>query len=180
MTLRVQDMLNGVDLERTRVREIEPERGDRAIRVFISYSHRDDTYREELETHLKLLQRQGEIAIWSDRKIVPGEKWGEKIDDNLEAADVILLMVSADFVASDYCYDIELKRALERDALKEARAIPVILRDCDWSSAPFAKLQALPKGAKPVKLWSDRDTAWRDVARGIRRVADQLRKQRAR
>ena len=88
-----------------------------------------------------------------------------------------MLLVSADFVASDYCYDVEMKRALERHDAGKARVIPIILRAVDWHSVPLGKLQALPKDGKPVTLWPDRDSAWNDVATGIRKVVEQLRAQ---
>ena len=172
--LDVQEMLNGVDLEGTRRRAASPE-GEKPLRVFISYSHKDETLQAELETHLKLLQRQGLISVWNDRKIAAGEEWKGKIDENLESADIILLLVSADFVASDYCYDLEMTRALERHEAETATVIPVILRDVDWQSAPFAKLQALPKEGKPVTLCDNKDSAWKDVATGIRKEAERLR-----
>jgi internalin A len=172
--LDVQEMLNGVDLERARRRAVVSERGE-PLRVFISYSHKDETLRADLETHLKLLQRQGLISVWTDRKIGAGEEWKGKIDDNLESARIILLLVSADFIASDYCYDVEMKRALARQSANEARVIPIILRAVHWQPAPFGKLQALPKDGKPVMLWTDRDSAWLDVETGILTVAEQLR-----
>jgi hypothetical protein len=94
----------------------------------------------------------------------------------VSAAKIILLLVSSDFIASDYCYDIEMKRALEKHRAGEARVIPIILHPCDWERATFAKLQTLPKDAKPVTKWSNRDEAWTDVARGIRKVVEELRK----
>lgn len=116
------------------------------------------------------------VAPWHDRKITAGDEWKGEIDANLERADIILLLVSADFIASDYCYDVEMKRALERYDAGEARVIPVILRDVNWHSAPFGKLQALPKDGKPVRKWPDKDTAWRNVAEGIEKVVEQLLK----
>jgi len=145
------------------------------LRLFISYDHEDDDMREALEKHLASLKRQGFIASWYDRRIIAGEKWAKEIDENLEKADIILLLVSADFIDSDYCYEIEMTRALERDEADEARVIPVILRPVDWDGAPFGKLQALPKDANPVSSWDDPDEAWTDVARGIRQVVEQLR-----
>ncbi|MFL6209294.1 MAG: COR domain-containing protein [Pyrinomonadaceae bacterium] len=165
--LDVHELLNGVDLEGTRTRT----RGLGAARLFYSYSHKDEGLRNELETHLKLLQRQGLIEPWHDRKIEAGNDWKQKIDENLERADIILLLVSADFIASDYCYAIELQRALERQASDEATVIPVILRDVDLQGAPFAGLQYLPTAGKAITTWPDKDTAWRNVAEGIRKVA---------
>ncbi len=177
--LDVQELLNGVDLEGTRQRErkIEMrEMKERTTRLFYSYSHKDESLRNELETHLKLLQRQGMIETWHDRKIEAGDEWKRKIDENLERADIIMLLISADFIASDYCYEIEMKQALERHDKGEARVIAVIVRDCNWRIAPFAKLQALPKDGKAVKKWPDKDSAWRNVAEGIERVVEEMRK----
>ncbi len=103
------------------------------------------------------------------------EEWAGKIDENFKAADIILLLVSADFIASDYCYDIEMQAALERHAAGEARVIPVILRETDWQQAPFGKLQALPKDGRPITSWPNRDKSWKDVAAGIRRVIEDWR-----
>jgi internalin A len=97
--------------------------------LFYSYAHKDESLRNELETHLKLLQRQGRIESWHDRDIEAGDEWKRKIDDNLERADIILLLVSADFIASEYCYEKEMTRAIERHEKNEARVIPVIVRD---------------------------------------------------
>jgi internalin A len=174
--LDVQELLNGVDLEGTRRSERTMEARSVAVRLFYSYSHRDETLRNELETHLKLLQRQRLIKPWHDRKIEAGDEWKRKIDDNLERADIILLLVSADFIASDYCYENEMTRALERHDKGEARVIPVVVRDVDWADAPFGELQALPKDSKAVMLWTDKDSAWRSVAEGIKKVVGEIRK----
>jgi internalin A len=123
------------------------------------------------------LQRQGLLKTWHDRKIEAGAEWKQKIDDNLERADIILLLVSADFIASDYCYEKELQRALERHEKGEAHVIPVIVRDVNWRIAPFAKLQALPKDGRAVQRWRDRNAAWRNVSEGIARVVDGMCKQ---
>jgi len=128
-----------------------------------------------LETHLKILERRGLIATWHDRQIAAGEEWKGEIDENLERAEIVLLLVSAAFVASDYCYDGEMTRALERHESGEARVVPVILRDCLWQKAPFGKLQALPTDGKAVAKWRDKDTVWRNVAEGIELVVEQLR-----
>jgi hypothetical protein len=134
-----------------------------------------ETLRNELETHLKLLQRLNLISTWHDRKITAGAEWAGQIDRNLEAAEIILLLVSADFIASDYCYDKEMKRALERHEAGSARVILVILRDVDWHSAPFSKLQVLPKEGRPVTLWENKDSAWKDVALGIRKAVEEIK-----
>ena len=145
------------------------------INVFVSYSHKDETYREELDAHLSNLRRQGIIAEWHDRKISPGADWASEIDDNLNTAQIILLLVSSDFMNSDYCYGVEMKRALERNDAKEARVIPIILRPVDWENAPFARLQARPTYAKPVSKWNDHDDAYLDIVQGIRIAINELK-----
>ena len=142
----------------------------RAVQVFYSYSHKDEALRDALETHLALMKWQNVIETWHDRKITAGAEWKEQIDEHLAQADVILLLVSPDFLASDYCCDVEMKEALTRHEHGQARVIPIILRPCDWKTAPFAKLQALPRDAHPVTRWEDKDEAWLDVANGIRRA----------
>ncbi|MGY4627029.1 toll/interleukin-1 receptor domain-containing protein [Bradyrhizobium sp. USDA 4486] len=136
--------------------------------VFFSYSHRDEDLRDRLEIHLSMLKKQGLIDAWHDRRIKAGDEVDHSIDSNLNAAGVILLLVSPDFLASSYCYDVEMQRAMERHQAGEARVIPVILRHCDWHSAPFGKLLAAPKDGKPIKAWSDIDEAFLDVVKQIR------------
>jgi hypothetical protein len=148
----------------------------RPIEVFYAYSHKDEDLRDELETHLSILKKRGIISCWHDRRISGGTEWNDKISDHLNRADIILLLVSADFIASDYCYEKEMTRAMERHELKEACVIPVILRDCDWKFALFSKLQAVPRDGKPVVSWLSRDEAFTDVSVGIRRVAEELRR----
>jgi hypothetical protein len=148
--------------------------GSSPLRIFFSYSHRDEAFRRTLEKHLSILKRQGVIQGWSDRDITAGDEWMIEIDENLEAADIVLLLVSDEFIASDYCWDKEMMRALERHDAHEARVIPIILKPVDWRKAPFARLQALPKDGRPITKWSNRDEAWLDVAMGIHRVADVL------
>lgn len=106
------------------------------ITIFYSYAHEDEQLRQELEKHLSLLQRQGVIAAWHDRQILPGATWAQAIDSHLETAAIILLLISPDFLASDYCYGIEMDRALERQATGKARVLPIILRPVDWQGHP--------------------------------------------
>jgi len=136
--------------------------------VFYSYAHEDESLRDELEKHLSLLHRQGTITAWHDRQIMPGTDWHGEIDQHLDMASLILLLISPDFLASDYCYTVEMQRALERHKQGKARVIPVILRPVDWHEAPFAHLQCLPRDGKPVTEWDNRDAAFRDIAKGIR------------
>jgi hypothetical protein len=144
-----------------------------SITAFLSYSHRDEKYRVALETHLALLKRYGVLGIWHDRKISPGDNLDEAIDSNLRAADLILLLVSPDFMASDYCYSTELRLAMELHAAGQSKVIPIILRPVDWHDAPFSKLMALPADGKPVSTWRNRDEAYLDVTNGIRKLLDE-------
>ena len=145
------------------------------ICLFYSYSHDDESLRDELAKHLSALKRQGLIAGWHDRMIGAGEEWKGAIDRNLEQAQIILLLVSSSFLASDYCWDVETKRAVERHDQGGAMVIPIIVRPCDWHGSPFAKLQSLPKDGKAVTSWSNRDEAWTDIAKGIRRAVVAMR-----
>lgn len=171
----VKKLLDGVDLERGGRPSTGAEPPRRGLTVFYSYSHKDEDLRDELETHLKIFERRGLIESWHDRRIPPGTEWKGQIDASLERAHLILLLVSADFIASDYCYDVEMRRALKRHDAGAARVIPIIVRDCKWQCAPFNQLQALPKDGRAVRLWPDRDSAWRDVAEGIERALEELR-----
>jgi hypothetical protein len=144
-----------------------------AVRLFISYSHKDESLREKLGDHLSALQREGVIDLWHDRKISAGQEWAGQISENLEEAEIILCLVSAGFLASPYCSDIELKRALERHDAGDACVIPVILRPSDWTNTALGRLQALPAEGKPVTDWSNRDKAFLSIALGIREVAEE-------
>lgn len=146
-----------------------------SIEVFFSYSHKDEKLRDGLATHLTMLERDGVIKAWYDRDIGAGTEWDGAINAHLDSAQVILLLISPDFLASKYCWDTEVKRAIERHEAGEARVIPVILRPVDsWQKAPFGRLQALPKNAKPVTTWRNRDEAFKDVAQGIRKAIAEL------
>jgi hypothetical protein len=137
-------------------------------KVFISYSHLDEPYRNELEKHLAVLKRNGYIDTWTDRKIIPGEEWKNSIQEELLSAKIILLLISSDFLASDFCYDIEMKTAVKRHQANDAIVIPIILRFCDWSNTPFSDLQGLPSGGQPIKDWVDSDKAFLNVIEGIK------------
>ena len=144
------------------------------VELFFSYSHKDEKLRDKLEPHLAMLKRDKVIKAWHDRKISAGTEWAQAIDDNLNSAGIILLLISADFLASDYCYDVEMQRAMERHEAGEARVIPIILKPVDWNGAAFGKLQAFPTNAKAVTLWSNRDQAFTNIAQGIRQAAIEM------
>lgn len=139
-------------------------------RIFISYSHKDDALRAELDKHLSLLRREGAIELWSDHRILPGSEFDREISQALEAAEIILLLVSADFLASDYCFGIEMRRALERHDADDAVVVPVILRACDWQHSPFRHLNALPTGGREIAKWASPDDAFLNVVQGLRKL----------
>ena len=139
--------------------------------VFISYSHNDEELRQELEKHLAALRHQGVISIWNDRRIAPGQEIDSQISAELDSADIILLLVSADMLASDYCYDVEMKRAMEKHEQGTAQVIPVILRPCDWHAAPFGRLNAVPTDGRPVVNHATLDDGFLVVAHAVRQAA---------
>ncbi|WP_437726829.1 SUMF1/EgtB/PvdO family nonheme iron enzyme [Sorangium sp. So ce861] len=144
------------------------------IDVFISYARKDAALLGELVTHLALLKRTGLVRTWHDREIEAGADWEAEILDRLDAARVVLLLVSADFLASPSCWDREMERAMERHAAGAARVVPILLRACDWKAAPFAALAALPDGERPIQSWPDRDEAWADVVIRLRGLLEKL------
>lgn len=144
------------------------------VDLFYSYAHEDEKLRDELDGHLALLRRKGVIRPWHDRGIVPGQKWDEAIDRELSTADLILLLVSMDFLNSDYIWGKELATAIARAERGDASVIPVLLRAADIEDAPFAQLQGLPTDLRPVTSWPNRDEAWTDVAKGIRRAVEAI------
>jgi hypothetical protein len=144
------------------------------IKIFFCYAREDDVLRQGLEKQLRALKRQGIIDIWYDREINAGTEWKKEIDKHLNSAQIILLLVSPDFMDSDYCYSIEMKRAMERHERGEARVIPIILRPVYWQAALFSKLQVLPTDGKPLtdRNWHTLDEAFFNVAEGIRAAID--------
>jgi len=149
------------------------------VKLFYSYSHKDEALRDALETHLTILKRQDLLSDWHDRKIIPGRDWEREIDAHMAEADIILLLVSPDMIASDYCYGKELSRALERHDSGHSMVVPVIVRPVDWTGMPFAKIQALPRDGKPVTSWGNIDEAWLDVEMGIRRTIEKITTEKA-
>lgn len=146
------------------------------VEVFISYTREDEILKNELIKHLSTMKRNGVISVWNDRMITAGREWEGQLDENLEKANLILLLVSAAFIASDYCWDVEVKRAMERHEKGTARVVPVILRETDLKNVPFAKLQSLPRDRKPVtdpKSWTSHDAAWLNVVEELHKTIDE-------
>jgi len=151
--------------------------GIQPIKLFSASAHEDESLRNELARHLALLQRQGFIESWYDGQILPGIEWKSEIEKQLTSARIILLLISSDFFFSDFCYSIEMERALQRHKLGEAWVLPVILRPVDWREAPFAHIPCLPHNEQPITTWSNRDEAFLSVTQGIRNLVDWLRGQ---
>jgi hypothetical protein len=143
--------------------------------IFCSYSHRDEDFRDELERHLSTFLRRVMIHGWHDRRIDPGKEWRGQIDSHLRSAQIILLLVSADFLASEYCSDIEIKLALERHAQGQAIVIPILVRPVDWAAAPFAHLRVFPSDGQPVISRTDREQVFAEIAIAIRDLARHLK-----
>jgi hypothetical protein len=138
------------------------------VDVFISYSHKDETLKDQLLEHLSALRNEGLIRIWHDRDIDAGDYWINEINNHIETSAVILLLVTSSFLASRYCYSIELERALDRALAGEAKVIPIVLRPVDWESTKFGSLQALPTGGRPVTTWKNQYEAFLNIAVNLR------------
>lgn len=147
---------------------------DKKVSVFISYSHKDEELKNKLLSHLGGLRRQGLISNWHDRKIIAGQEWQKEIDQNIESSDLILMLISSDFIDSKYCYEKEMTIALERHEAKTSVVIPIILRPTDWMDSPFSKYQALPTDAVPITRWADQDEACLNVTDGIKKVIKEI------
>lgn len=141
------------------------------INIFISYSHKDESFKNELLKYLKPIERDEEYEIisWTDREIPAGRILDDTISSQLLKSQIILLLVSQDFIASNYCYNIEMQKALELHENSKARVIPIILRDCTWDVTPLRELVALPQDGKPVKNWINKESAFLDISRGIKK-----------
>ncbi len=141
------------------------------ISIFISYAHQDEKYRNQLELHLGFLKKSKLIKSWHDRKIMPGQEWQKEIDNQLNLADIILLLITPAFASSAYCWDVEVKRALERRGQGDTLVVPVIIQPVvGWEDTPLGKLQALPKNAKAVTLWKNHNEAFYNIAEGLREI----------
>src|SRR5438270_2247403 len=137
------------------------------IKLFYCYAHEDKLLRDALEIHLSWLKRRYRLTNWHDREILPGEEWEQVIDTHLNTAHLILLLISPDFMASDYCYGKEMQRALARHKVGTCRVVPILLRPTYWEDASFSSLQLLPTDTKPITRWPDRDEAFQDVVTEI-------------
>ncbi|WP_240504985.1 toll/interleukin-1 receptor domain-containing protein [Serratia liquefaciens] len=142
--------------------------------LVFSYSHADEALRNELEKHLSPLKRMDKITTWHDRRIVPGQEFENQIDHYFSQADIILLLISSDFIASDYCYQVEMTNALERHKRGEAVVIPVILRECAWHQLPFGSIMAATIDGKPITRFSSHDEGYVQVVDAVSRAIANL------
>ena len=153
------------------------EQSKKAINIYLCYAYdvyKDKALIDELDKHLSSLERQGQIMIWSVRKVSAGKELLREIHNYLNSADIILLLVSVGFMSSDDSYRVQMQRAMEQRERGEARVIPVILKPVDWQDAPFGKLQPLPTNGKPITRWPNRDEAFLDVTNGIKQVINEI------
>ncbi|MGH6821461.1 MAG: toll/interleukin-1 receptor domain-containing protein [Methylocella sp.] len=140
------------------------------MKAFISYSRKDEWALERLHTHLAMLRREGSVAEWFDREILAGGPFDAEISEQLEACDLFLPLVSPDYLNSDYCYEREMTRALERHEVGDMRVVPIIIEPCDWKASPLRALKALPRDGKPVTEWTNQNNAFMDIVTELRRV----------
>lgn len=170
VNLAVDVLLNGVESESERTA-----RRARAARVFVSYSHGDERLLNELQIHLSPLRRMNLIETWDEGEVEARQDWREKINENLKRADLFILLVSPNFIASDYCFETEFARALEQHAKNELRILPVIVRSCGWRAIPgLAELQVVPRNGKPVATWANKDSAWREVSEHVQAILEEV------
>jgi TIR domain len=145
------------------------------IKVFISYAHKDEPFKDDLLTVLKPLERKGILEIWHDRKIEEGDEWRREIETAMNEGDMALLFISKNFLASSFIQDKELPRLLQRRKEEGLRVVPIIIGPCMWQSEPvLSDLQAFPKDAKPVGGFAEghaRDQVWVEIAQAIERRA---------
>jgi len=145
-------------------------------KLFVSYSRKDVKYLEKFKVQIAALKRKGIIEDWNDQEIIGGDVWENTLKHQLEIADIIVFLVSADFIASDYIYDVEIKKAIERHRKGEVIVVPIIIRPCDFASLEISKFQALPKNAQSIFKWVDEDEAWLDVLLGIKKIFEGFKK----
>jgi internalin A len=171
--LSVMTLLDGIDIPGSRARFAERFPGDHSVyslSLFISYSHEDERFRDELRGALTAYERMGQLTIWDDTKIVPGQKWEPELLGKLEQAEIIVLLLSNDFISSDYCYLKEMAIARERDKAGVCAIVPIVVRACQYTKLELGDIQAILPGGKPIKQHKDRDAAWLEVTKQLDRV----------
>ena len=148
------------------------------VRIFMAYSRKDAAYLNEIRTALIPLERRGDIKLWYDGAIVAGQTWDNTIKENLHTADIVLLLLSSDSLASDYFYEQEVANALVRHHKGESKVVPIIVRDCLWEETQLAHLQALPQDAKPIVAWTNPNAAYRSIAVGVKELVEEIQQNR--
>lgn len=146
------------------------------LKIFYCYSHVDEVIRDELQKHTKMLERRGIITNWHDRKILPSQTWDKEISEKLSESDIVILIISADFISSDYCFEVEMQEALKLHKEGKLRIIPVCARTCDWKDAPFSHIQGLPLDMKPIMSegWHNSDEAYYNVVDGLKQLIEDI------
>lgn len=144
------------------------------VKIFISYSKQDEVYKEKIYSHLAPLWQNNKIEPWNDAMISPGLLWDDIIKFELRAAHIVLFLISADFNASKYILETEIKETIERSDRGEVIAIPIYIRPCDSTDMPYSKLQGLPRDEKPVTAYENQDIALSEIAMSIREIVDKL------
>lgn len=144
------------------------------LKLFISYSHKDDEYRKTLEKTLSILKREKILLTWSDRKLLPGDDWINKISEEIKTCDIFIPLLSQDFIASDYCYDVEMKMALSLHDKGSLLIVPIVIRPCAWKNSTFSNFQLLPSAGLPVTKWENIDDAWVNVYDGLYNLSNAL------
>ena len=166
-----QDEIVQIDYEKIGV-----EQQVRKPRVFLSYSHEDEQYKRELDKHLAPLRNSGRAETWNDRKLEAGSRLNEIIQKELNESDIIILMISSDFLDSYYCHEIEMKKAVERESRGECKIIPVIVRACMWDETELINFLAFPRDGKPIEQYEHKDDAYLEIAKGIRDIVQSMEK----
>lgn len=153
-------------------KKVDVEMVDKKIKVFLSYSHMDEEFKNKLDVHFAPLKRNNKVETWNDRKLIPGTLFDDEIKRHLNEDEIIILLISADFLNSDYCYEIEMTKALERMKNSDAIVIPIILRPCLWQETPLKDIQALPKDGTPISKYPDADDAYLEIVKNINNIIE--------
>ena len=148
-------------------------RGSQKMKAFISYSHKDKDHFNRLKVHLATLKRKQLIEDWSDIEIYAGQNIDTEIKQQMNSAELFLLLISPDFLNSKYCIETELRFAVERQNLNSAMVIPILVEPCHWQSIPELRdIKIIPEDAKPVSVWTNQDNAWLDVIKELERITE--------
>jgi hypothetical protein len=147
----------------------------RKASVFVSYSHLDEKFREELEFQLTILKNKGYLDWWTDKRLIPGDEWEKEILEQLAKADIILLLVSSYFLASPFCWGVELAETIKRHQAGTARVVPIFVRECVPEETPIEPLHGVPRKDRPIATWKDKHKAWASVAVGIQKAIEAWR-----